>query len=139
MVFWPEILVWWWGPMKVFCSSVNAHVVGIVVSGGGDTSPLHVVIKLFSFQVVGTLIPSIEYASLPFAPLCSPLLPFAPLHSLHSLHPLSSPLPPFASLCPLTHAPTEVVGTLKPSIEYALLPFIPLPPNPLPPQRWWGP
>ena len=60
--------------MKVFCSSVNAHVVGIVVSGGGDTSPLHVVIELFSFQVVGTLKPSIECASLPFAPLC-PLTP----------------------------------------------------------------
>ena len=54
--------------MKVFCGSVNAHVVLILVSCGGNTSPLHVVIKLFSFQVVGTLNPSIEYTSLPFTP-----------------------------------------------------------------------
>ena len=124
-------------------------------------------------QVVGTLKPSIEYASLPFAPLRPRSLPFAPLHppslpfapfapfvplppfapfspllfpSLPSLpfaplRSLCSPPPPFAPFAPLrppllpslTFAPlrplcyltpclhTEVVGTLKPSTEYASL------------------
>ena len=34
--------------MKAFCSSVNANGVGIVLAGGGDTSPLHVITKLVS-------------------------------------------------------------------------------------------
>ena len=71
-------------------------------------------------QVVGTLKPSIQYTSLPFTPLCSPSLPFAPFCPLHS------PLPPLFPFVPLLLAPTEVVGTLKPSIQYALLPFTPL-------------
>ena len=56
--------------------------------------------------------------------LCSPL----PLHSSSPSHPL----------------PPEVVGTLKPSITYPHFPLLthplapPLPPHPLPPQRWWG-
>ena len=68
------------------------------------------------FQVVGILKPSIEYALLPFAPLC-------PLHS-----PLPPPLLPFVPLHPSPLAPTEVVGTLKPSIEYASLQFTPFDP-----------
>ena len=45
--FCPEILGRWWGPTKGFCGYVNAHVVRIVVSGGGDTSTLFVLTKLF--------------------------------------------------------------------------------------------
>ena len=101
-------------------------------------------------EVVGTLKPSIQYA-LPPSPtlvpsctcippiftssLCPPLLPslpFIPFTSftpLHSLHPPSPPLPPFALLhSPLSLAPTEVVGTLQPSIECTLFPFTPFAP-----------
>ena len=33
--------------MKAFCSSLNIHGVVFLFSGGGDTSPLYVLIKLF--------------------------------------------------------------------------------------------
>ena len=109
-------------------------------------------------EVVGTLKPSIQYALLPFVPTevvatlkpsiqyalppsptlvppaLAPLLfshpPFTPLRSLHSpLHSPSPPLPPFALLhSPLPLAPTEVVGTLQPSIEYTSFPFTPFAP-----------
>ena len=77
--------------------------------------------------------------SLPFTPFRSPLLPLPPSLPLLPFAPLPLPptevvgtlkpsiqytLFPFTSLFPL--APTEVVGTLKPSIQYALLPFAPL-------------
>ena len=32
--------------MKALCCSVNADAVGIVLSGGGDTSALHVLMEL---------------------------------------------------------------------------------------------
>ena len=63
--------------MKAFCRSVNVHEVVVLCSGGGDTSTLHVVIKLFLLQVVETLKPSIQYASLPFTPF-APLCPLTP-------------------------------------------------------------
>ena len=44
--FCPKILGPWWGPMKTFCSSVNADGMGIVLVDGGDTSTLHVITKL---------------------------------------------------------------------------------------------
>ena len=44
--FCPKILDRWWGPTKALCCSVNADAVGIVVSGGGDTSTLHVTTEL---------------------------------------------------------------------------------------------
>ena len=33
--------------MKAFCGSVNVHWVVVLFSGGGDTSPLYVLIELF--------------------------------------------------------------------------------------------
>ena len=33
--------------MKAFCHSVNAHRVVVLFAGGGDTSTLHVITKLF--------------------------------------------------------------------------------------------
>ena len=36
-LFFPKFLGLWWGPMKAFCSSVNADGVGIVLAGDGDT------------------------------------------------------------------------------------------------------
>ena len=118
------------------------------------------VIELFPFQVVGTLKPSIEYASLPFTPLRS----LCPLCSLKPSKQYA--LLPLLLFALSSLAPTEVVGTLKPSIQYALLPLpldpltpclhrgggdpktvynilcplcSPLPPHPLPLQRGWGP
>ena len=46
-LFLPEILVWWWGPRKAFCYSVNVHGVVVLFASGGDTSTLHVITKLF--------------------------------------------------------------------------------------------
>ena len=93
----------------------------------------------------GTLKPSIEYALLP-------LLPFTPLHSPFApLCPSLLPLPPLLSFTPFTPFSHRGGGDPKPSIEYALLPFVPtevvgtLKPSiqyacfPLSPQRWWGP
>ena len=37
----------WWGPTKAFCCSVNVDGVVVLFAGGGDTSPLYVVIELF--------------------------------------------------------------------------------------------
>ena len=45
--FCPKILGLWWGPTKAFCCSVNADGVGIVLAGGGDTSTIHYITKLF--------------------------------------------------------------------------------------------
>ena len=62
-------------------------------------------------------------ALLPFAPLRPPSLPLLPFT------PLQPPLLPFSPFCyftPCLH--TEVVGTLKPSIEYASLPLLPFTP-----------
>ena len=42
-----EILVWWWGPTKAFCHSVNVHGVVVLCSGGRDTWTLFVLTKLF--------------------------------------------------------------------------------------------
>ena len=39
--FCPKILDRWWGPTKAFCCSTNADVVGIVLSGVGDTVDQH--------------------------------------------------------------------------------------------------
>ena len=76
--------------------------------------------------------------SLPFAPSL-PSLPFTPFAPLRPPSLLFTPFAPLAPLCYLTPClHTEVVGTLKPSIEYASL-HSPLPPHPLSPQRWWGP
>ena len=36
----------WWGPMNAFCHYVNVDGVVILCGGGGNTSTLHVVIKL---------------------------------------------------------------------------------------------
>ena len=33
--------------MKAFCHSVNVHGVVVLFAGGGDTSTLHVITKLF--------------------------------------------------------------------------------------------
>ena len=127
----------------------------------------HTLSPLAPTEAVVTLKPSITLPSLPFAPLdlpCpSPLVPqrwWGPQNLVYNM--LCSPLLPH----PLP--PTEVEGTLKPSIQYALLPFTPFAqwplstpcshrgggdpktlvhnmlhslslPLPLPPQRWWGP
>ena len=45
--FCPTILGRWWGPMKAFSTCVNVHWVVVLLSHGGDTSPLYVLIKLF--------------------------------------------------------------------------------------------
>ena len=39
--------------MKAFCGSVNVHGVVVLFAGGGDTSPLHDVIELFSVTCGG--------------------------------------------------------------------------------------
>ena len=86
--------------------------------------------------------------SLPLAPvslLSFPLAPCSPSTLSHSSHPLA-PIPPdpaslfaFVPLTTIAPAPTEVVGTLKPSITYPYLPH-PLPPEPLwPPGASLGP
>ena len=45
--FLPKILDMWWGPTKAFCHSVNVHGVVVLFAGGGDTSTLNVITKLF--------------------------------------------------------------------------------------------
>ena len=45
-----EILVWWWGPTKAFCPSVNVHGVEVLFAGGGDSSTLHVITELFALR-----------------------------------------------------------------------------------------
>ena len=62
-------------------------------------------------------------------PLHPPLLPFTPfVPPFAPLHPLCSTSPPLLPFAPSPFAPTEVVGTIKPSIEYASLPFTPFAP-----------
>ena len=41
--FLPIILDRWWGPMKAICCSVNVDGVQMVLTGGGDSSTLHVI------------------------------------------------------------------------------------------------
>ena len=74
--FCPTILDTWWGPLSVFCQSVNVHAVVVLFPGGGDTYPLYViVIKLFVVEGVATQKPTVQLPSLPFLPFTR-LLPF---------------------------------------------------------------
>ena len=43
----PQNFGLWWGPMKAFCHSVNVDGVVVLFAGGGNTSTLYVVIKIF--------------------------------------------------------------------------------------------
>ena len=43
----------WWGPTNAICHSVNVHGVVVLLAGSGDTSPIHVVIKLFALTGTG--------------------------------------------------------------------------------------
>ena len=84
-------------------------------------------LKFFSPQVVGTLKPSITFTSLPLLPLPPAHLPHSQLAPLTPLAPSLFPRSPAHSLSPSPFAHTEVVGTIKPSITYALLPSLPCP------------
>ena len=108
-----------------------------------SSCPSEVVGTLKSSMVVGTLKPSMVVGTLKPSIPCpcspSPLTPphpyltlLAPLPLSCSHHPFTpSPLPHslLSYLLPLVSCPTEVVGTLKPSITY---PHLPHPSSPCP-------
>ena len=51
----------WWGPKNVIYCSVNIDgVVGVLERGGGDTSTLHIAIKLLHLHIPCILTPALE-------------------------------------------------------------------------------
>ena len=108
--FCPKILGPWWGPTKAFCGSVNVHWVVVLFSGGGDTSPLQVVIEVFfatgggdpktQYNFISLVSPLSRYLSRPclipcLAPvslLVSPLVCLTPVSPLVCLAPVLLPV-----------------------------------------------